>query len=120
MAADASRSRPLASRESILDRAHDWHQIVYAVDDIMRARAFELVHRGLAQLCKVIRGKRRRVFTRQAKTIAAHRHADRPRATVDALGDADLRVIDFDHAPGGPNLEIQERLVQHEGRRAAI
>src|SRR6202453_292873 len=120
MAADAIRSWPLAPREPLLDFLHDWHEISDAVHDVMRARALQLIHRGLAPLREVARRKRGRVLTRQAETIAAHGYADRPRAAVDSLGDSDLRVIDLDHAPGGPNFEIQQRLVKHEGRRAPI
>ena len=109
---------PRASRSSIV--AHDWHQVGDAVDDIVRARALELVHRRLAPLCEVIRSKRRRVLARQAETIAADGYADRPRAAVDPLGDSDLRVVDLDHAPGGPNLEVEQRLVKHEGRRPSV
>src|ERR1700691_5412060 len=120
MAVDGTRSRPLAPREPLLDFLHDWRQVGHAVDDIMRARAFELIHCRLAPLCEVVRVKRRLVFTRQSETIAADRYADRPRAAVDSLGDSDLRVIDLDYAPRRPNLEVQERLVKHEGRRASV
>src|SRR6202021_2733505 len=34
--------------------------------------------------------------------------------------DAGLRVIDLDYAPGGPNLEVEERLVKHERRRPSV
>ena len=86
----------------------------------MRARALQLVHRRLAPLLEVIRAKRRRVLARQSETIAADRYADRPRAAVDSLGDSDLRVVHLDHAPGGPNLEVEKRLVKHEGRRPSV
>ena len=46
------RSRPLAPREPLLDFLHDWHQVGDAVDDIVRARAFELMHRRLAPLVR--------------------------------------------------------------------
>src|SRR5580704_13779328 len=101
MAADGIRSRPLASRKPLFDFLHDWRQVGHAVDDIMRARALQLVHRCRAPFCEVVRSQRRRIFTRQAETIAADRYADRPSAPVDSLRDADLRVIDLDYAPGG-------------------
>ena len=91
-----------------------------AVDHIVRARTAKPRHRRLPARCELVGRKRLGVGQRQAEHIAGDRYADRPAAAIEALGDADLGVVDLDAGPGRPDRQLEERLVEHERRRAAV
>ena len=115
-------SRPLAAREASLDPGDDRHQVGDGINDVMGAGAVKSVFSPGAPSHEVFRRQRFRVGERKAEGIAADRDADRPGARVDAFGDPDRRVVDLDGAPRGPDIEIEQALVEHQrtGRPSAV